>query len=327
MKKIVCFALAMLFALACAASAESTSVSITTGLPASGPAHTMVVQIDNEPGARPQKGIASADIVYEIELYNGGFTRYTAVFNDNIPELVEAVRSARIVNVDIYSEYNGAFVHFGGQKYEGSNVYNYFGAMNIGARWDGITMDGGNSSSSDFYRDRSRKSPNNVICKLSNLYDRTDWSAITCKSPLKFNDYPTVPSAGKDVSSFQIAYKEGYTPSYAWDAASGKYLRYYNGNPFVDGSTNEQVSCDNVIVQSMDYAWYSGESDRPKVTTVGSNRCEYFLGGRHISGYWVRDNLNVNTVYYDNEGNEMRFNPGTTYIEILKAEKSVDILG
>lgn len=327
MKKIVCFALAMLMALAFAASAEGTNVSITTGLPTASAAHTMVVQMDNEPGARPQKGIASADIVYELELYSGGYTRYTAVFNDTIPEMVEAVRSARIVNVDIYSEYNGAFVHFGGQKYEGSSVYDYFSTVNFGARWDGLVMDGGNNGNSDFYRDRSRKAPNNVICKLQSLLSKTDWSTITCTSPLKFNAYPTIPANGQDVTNFQIAYREGYTPSYVWDGATGKYLRYYNGAPYVDGTTNEQVLVDNVVVQSMEYAWYSGESDRPKVTTIGTGRCEYFIGGRHFSGSWRRDSLTANTVYLDDAGNEVLFNPGKTFIEILKTEKTVDILG
>ena len=325
MKKIVCIALALLLALSCAAFAEGASVSITTGLPTTSAPHTMVVQMDNEPGARPQKGIGSADIVYEIELYRGGYTRYTAVFNDTIPEQVEAVRSARIVNADVYMEYNGAFVHFGGQQYAGSSVYDYFNTINVGTRWDGIKMDG--AAGSDFYRDRSRKSPNNVICQLQSLFTKTDWSNLACKSPLKFNAVPTIPAEGDDVTRFQVAYKEGYTPSYAWDATTGKYLRYYNGNPFVDGTTNQQVTCDNVIVQSVEYDWYSGESDRPKVTTVGTNRCEYFIGGRHFSGTWTRNSINDNTVYMDANGNEVLFNPGTTYIEMLKTEKSVDILG
>ena len=163
MKKIVSLILVLMMAASFAAFAEGANTSITTGLPTESAPHTLVVQLDNEPGARPQKGIASADIVYELELYNGGYTRYTAVFNDTIPDLVEAVRSARIVNADIYAEYNGAFVHFGGQKYEGSNVYDYFTTMKFGARYDGIGGD------RDFYRDSSRKAPNNVACKLQNL--------------------------------------------------------------------------------------------------------------------------------------------------------------
>ena len=324
MKKIVCVVLAMMMALACAATAEGANVSITTGRPTDKAAKTMVVQMDNEPGARPQLGIASADIVYEVELYNGGYTRYTAVFNDNVPDLVEAVRSARIVNADIYTEYGGAFVHFGGQKYEGSSVYDYFGSIHVDERWDGIGYDNG-SDTSDFYRDRSRKAPNNVACKLANLVEKTDWTGVTCKSPLKFNAAFTVP-AGNDVTSFRIPYRDSYTPSYVWDAAANRYQRYYNGNAYVDRATNEQVMADNIIVQSVEYAWYSGESDRPKVTTTGSGKCQYFMGGKSFTGTWKRDAITSNTVYLDDAGNEVLFNPGVTFIQFLKTEKDIEIL-
>ena len=95
----------------------------------------------------------------------------------------------------------------------------------------------------------------------------------------------------------------------------------------MDGATNEQVTCDNVIVQSMEYAWYNGESDRPKVTTVGTNKCDYFIGSKHFTGYWVRDSISENTHYFDDNGNEVLFNPGVTFIQILKTEKSVEITG
>ncbi len=324
MKRIVCFVLALALLMACAAMAEGKS--ITTGKDTNEPAHTMVCQMDNEPPARPQVGIGSADIVYETETYNGGYTRYTAVFNDPIPDLIEAIRSARIVHADIYSEYNGAFIHFGGQKYEGSSVYDYFGTINVGKRWDGIGYDNG-SMNSDFYRDRTRRAPNNAVCRLHNLYEKTDWSNITCKSPLRFAETPYVPAAGEQVASFSIPYRNGYEPSYEWDSSIAKYRRLYNGKPFVDGATNEQVTCDNVIVQSMEYAWYNGESDRPKVTTVGTNKCHYFIGGKHFTGYWVRNAISENTTYYDDNGKLVAFNPGVTYIQLLKTEKSVEING
>lgn len=320
MKKIICIVMAMLLAFACAAMAEGSNVSITTGLPTDKQPTVMVCQMDNEPGARPQMGIASADIVYEVELYNGGYTRYTAVFNDTIPELIEAIRSARIVNADIYAEYNGAFVHFGGQKYEGSSVYDYFGTMKIGARYDGINGDG------RFYRDGSRKAPNNVVCQLSKLCEATDWGNITCTSPLKFNAEAATPE-GETVTSFKVPYRDSYSPSYLWNAEAGKYLRFYNGNAYIDGATGEQVTCDNIIVQAVEYAWYGGKSDAPKVTTTGTGRCDYFIGGKHFTGTWKRDSVKENTVYLDDNGNEVLFNPGVTFIQTLKTEKSVEILG
>ena len=321
MKKFFCIILAMTLVLASAAMAEAANVSITTGLPTDKAATTMVVQMDNEPKARPQKGIASADVVYEIELYNGGYTRYTVVFNDTIPEKIEAIRSARIVNADVYAEYNGAFIHFGGQVYANSNVYDYFNKLNVGARYDGI------KGLKEFYRDNSRNAPNNVVCKLQDLFNRTDWASITCKSPLKFNAEYTVPE-GEDVTSFSVNYRDKkYVPSYELDAEAQKYNRFYNGKPYVDGNTSEQVTCDNVIVQSVEYGWYNKNGDAPKVTTVGTGHCDYFIGGKHFTGTWRRDKISENTVYLDDAGNEVLLNPGKTFIQVLKDTKTVDILG
>ena len=329
MKKIVAIALSLLMVLACAASAEGTALSLTTGLPTTQAQEIMVVQMDNEPKARPQKGIASADIVYEVELYNGGYTRYTAVFNDVIPQEVEAIRSARIVNTDIYSEYMGALVHFGARVDPDSNMYDYFNANGFTAELDGNNHNPIKtypSAGGLFYRDSSRAAPNNVVGKLVQLHDLVDWSTLSCRSPLHFNEYPTIPG-GEDVNSFQIAYRDGYTPSYQWNAMEGKYYRFYNGKPYNDGTTGEQVTCDNIIVQHVEYSWFGGKSDAPNVALYGTNACDYFIGGRHFTGYWVRDSIANNTVYYDDAGNEVLFNPGHTFIEILKMEKSIEILG
>ena len=321
----------LMMVLACSAMAEA-GFSLTTGLPTDKAQEIMVVQLDNEPKARPQKGIASADIVYEVELYNGGYTRYTAVFNDQIPELVEAVRSARVVNADIYSEYQGAFVHFGARVEPDSNLYDYLNKHNYTADLDGNNHNGDKSKviykvANMFYRDSGRAAPNNVVGKLQQMHDMVDWSQLSCRSPLKFNEYPTIP-AGEDVNKFQIQYREGsYVPSYQWDASQGKYLRFYNGNPYKDGTTGEQVTCDNIIVQHVRYEWYGGKSEAPHAFLYEGNTCDYFIGGKHFTGTWKRDSISNNTVYLDDAGNEVYFNPGHTYIEILKLEKSIDILG
>ena len=325
MKKTIAWLLALLLALAMTASAESGegSVSITTGLPTDHEARTMVCQMDNEPGARPQKGIGSADVVYEVEIYDGGYTRYTAVFNDTIPEKIEAIRSARIVNAQLCHEYRGAFIHYGGQKYPGSDVYYKMDHMDdFAVRYDGIGGD------RDFYRDKGRKAPNNVVCNLKSLYDRTDWSSQKCRSPLKFAEAFAVPEQGETVTRFSIPYRaKSYVPSYEWDEELKKYLRFYNGKPFVDGETGEQVLVDNVIVQHVEYSWFEGESDRPKVKLRGENKCDYFIGGKHFTGTWKRSRIRNNTVYYDDNGKKVKRNPGTTYIEVLRLEREIEIEG
>ena len=326
MKKTVTWLLALMLIFTFAASAadsKEVSKSITTGLPTDRETRIMVCQIDNEPGARPQKGIGSADIVYEVEIYDGGYTRYTAVFNDTIPEKIEPIRSTRIVQADICYEYRGAFIHYGGQRYPGSDVYYTMehALEEFGPRYDGIGGD------RDFYRDKQRKAPNNVICNLKNLYDRTDWSTMQCRSPLRFSGKFKVPEQGEAVTQFSVPYqKKTYVPSYEWDPELQKYRRFYNNKPFVDGETGEQVLVDNVIVQYVEYSWFDGKSDRPKVKLRGENKCEYFIGGKHFTGTWKRPRIRNNTVYYDANGKKVKLNPGRTFIQILRTEKQAEIL-
>lgn len=324
MKKILVCLMAMILVFTSVSFAEQSQIqdtllavgSITTGMPTDKPDQIMVAQFDNEPGARPQMGIGSADIVYETVLYNGGYTRYTAVFNDTIPEKIEAVRSARMVNVDMYLEYGGAFIHYGGQQHEGSSVYDYFDRVNMQARFDGLT-DGKN-----FYRDNQRSAPNNVVGCLGQMYENTDWTNITCKSPLKFSEFGYTVK-GVPAASFGVKYRSGYEPAYKY--SDGLYYRFYNGSEHKDGLTGEQLTCSNVIIQYVDYAWYDGASDRPIVTTTGTNKCEYFIDGMHFTGYWERASVNDSTVYYDDEGNQVAFKPGKTFIQFVSGSEEITI--
>ncbi len=325
MKKTLTLVLALALTLCSCAFAEqpvltdvpASAASITTGMAKDTPNRIILSQMDNEPGARPQMGIGSADIVYEIETYNGGATRYTAVFNDEIPEQIEAIRSARIVHADVALEYGGCFIHFGGQQHAGSNVYEYFKSVPMQARIDGISDGNGY-----FYRDKSRSAPNNVVCRLQKIYENLDWDSLQVKSPLKFSQEGYT-RQGEPCEVFSIDYNKSYHPGYVFQ--DGRYARTYGGNAFVDGITGEQVYCDNVIVQYVTYSWYGGSSDRPCVTTTGTNKCDYFIDGMHFTGYWQRDAVTENTVYYDDAGNEVLFKPGKTYIQVLKDTKEVTI--
>ena len=60
----------------------------------------IIVTINNHPLARPQSGIADADIIYEM-LAEGNVTRFLALYQSEIPEEVGPVRSARDYFVDM----------------------------------------------------------------------------------------------------------------------------------------------------------------------------------------------------------------------------------
>jgi hypothetical protein len=76
----------------------------------------LAVKIDDTNMAHPQIGLEDADIVY-IEQVEGGLTRLAAIFSSKIPSRVGPVRSARISDIDILSQFGRvAFAYSGAQK-------------------------------------------------------------------------------------------------------------------------------------------------------------------------------------------------------------------
>ena len=76
----------------------------------------LAVKVDDTNAAHPQIGLEDADVVY-IEQVEGGLTRLAAIFSSVIPERVGPVRSARISDIDILSQYGRvAFAYSGAQR-------------------------------------------------------------------------------------------------------------------------------------------------------------------------------------------------------------------
>ena len=324
MKKLISaiLALVLVFSAVALAEGEAVNYSLTTGLPTDKTEQKLIaVQFDNTGKARPQVHMIDADVIYEAEIANGGYTRYTAIFNDTIPELVEAVRSARIMHVDIAIDWGATFVHFGGQQMVGSSIYDYLNSVSLlHSRYDGLT------DTKNFYRDTARVAPYNVICRLGQIYDNIDTTRVSARSPMSFSatDY-TVKGEACNVLRVDYSIDQGYYPSYEYRSDEGLYYRYYNRADQLDG-TGDQYTCSNVIVMQADYSWYDGASDRPIVALTGSNKCDYFIEGRHFTGTWVRNDVGATTTFYDDEGNIVRFKPGKTFVQIIKKAEQLEVV-
>lgn len=73
----------------------------------------LAVKIENTAPAFPQSGLRSADIVY-VEQVEGGETRVMAVFSSRLPSRVGPVRSARISDLHLLSQYGRPAFAFSG---------------------------------------------------------------------------------------------------------------------------------------------------------------------------------------------------------------------
>src|SRR5690625_5077049 len=75
----------------------------------------LAVMVNNHTAARPQTGLVNADIVYEF-LAEGAITRFLAIYQSEIPEVVGPVRSARSYYIETAKAHDAIYIYHGDRK-------------------------------------------------------------------------------------------------------------------------------------------------------------------------------------------------------------------
>jgi hypothetical protein len=106
-------------------AARPAAAAAPTGTPAPTPTPTprpdalrvpIVVQVENSPDARPQRGLAEASILYEYSA-EGGISRFSAVYFHLPSGQVGPVRSARIATILLCGFYDAVLMYSGASDY------------------------------------------------------------------------------------------------------------------------------------------------------------------------------------------------------------------
>jgi hypothetical protein len=285
------------------------NISKTTGLAFTGEYKPVMVVIENSPAARPQTGLQTADVVYEVPV-EGAITRFVCVFSDNVPEEVMPVRSGREVFLHIQHEWNAAFMHYGGSGANSGLQYTFYGNVLHGAIK--IDVDGMAGKWNDYYyRVKGKKAPHNVMGNpllAQKLYDYSP-------EPLGWlfdSNVSYQGDAGTELKLSMCSNDEDFV-SYTYDAANDVYLRFMNGKVFKSKETDKQVSVKNIIVQ---YSTYDSQDVYKVWKMVGSGNADFYIGGKLIKGTWKKDSEETKTIYCDNNGKQIVLKPGNTWIEL-----------
>ena len=118
----------------------------------------ILATINNHPQARPQSGLASADVVYEM-LAEGDVTRFLALFQSEIPESIGPIRSARSYFIDIANGLDTFYIAHGYSP-EAKSMLERKVVENInGMHYDGTF----------FKRSSARKAPHNSYISGENV--------------------------------------------------------------------------------------------------------------------------------------------------------------
>jgi len=289
-------------------------VSYTTGLPYDGEYKPVMVVIGNSPAARPQTGLQTADVVYEVPV-EGSITRFVCVFSDNVPESVMSVRSGRVPFLYIQQEWDAVFMHFGGSGdgKRSAPSYTYYG----NELYDQVKIDVDglyDSDGSKYYaRVEGIRAPHNVEMYPLLAQQLYDYSP----KPLGWLFEENATYEGSDGTQVNLSMCSNYEDfvSYIYDANQDVYLRYMQGETFKSAETGRQVSVKNIIVQ---YSSYTVESDvHYKVWKMtGSGKAVFYIGGVRIEGTWEKASATDPTIYRDADGNQIVLRPGNTWVHI-----------
>ena len=129
-----------------------------TGKPVRSLNRVLAVKIDNIVYARPQTGLARADLVYVLPV-EGGLSRFLAVYSSDYPSVIGPVRSAREDDLELLRQFGRpAFAYSGATAALLPYIHRTARIVDL---YDGIA--------SGYYRDNSRIAPYNLYARTRQL--------------------------------------------------------------------------------------------------------------------------------------------------------------
>lgn len=282
------------------------------------------VVVENTKEARPQWGLTSSDMVFEM-VAEGGVARMLLVYSDisRLPDKIGPTRSARPYFVDITRGFGGAFIHFGGSPM----AYSILNSISI-SRMDGMANDG-----TYFKRDTSRNVESwhtaYTSKDMATTYFTKNDIDLTLdddyKNILSFND-EAVELTGGECNEIKYAISSGYKYTCKYNEDENVYYSSLNGEKFVDSDGNQQsfsniiILYTDVYVDSAQNAKY-GESGRMAIE-LDSGKGVYVSNGTYENITWEKGDATDSFKFYNADGEELKLNIGKTYVGITDSDNA-----
>lgn len=277
----------------------------------------IVVKVANDANARPQAGLARADLVLEIPV-EGGITRYALVFHSEEADRIGPVRSARQSDLHYLDTLRAIIAHVGASEAVARKIRE---AAGRGGFVDVDEL----AQAHAFERITARQAPYNAYTSTARVReaagtrgrDRVDVPSLTFEGVVRGR----VATEAAAASSLVIPYGGAQRVRYEYDAAARAYHRTQGGQRTVDGATNVEVLPENVVIIKTDVSEIAGTADvmgAPSVDfrATGSGPLVVLRDGRRYEGSWSRQGNQLYR-FSDSSGATIALRPGLTWIHIV----------
>jgi hypothetical protein len=281
----------------------------------------IIVQIENNPIARPPSGLNLADLVIEAPV-EGDTTRFMAVFmcRGQVDASVGPVRSVRYFNADLFQQLRGLTLHFGG-------------AGKVMSRLDANRVRRVNGLSTGWYFFRRAgpwAAPHNVYLDVDAVRREMEEGGLTKvadignagRAPFEFDPDVKMPR-GRAVNSIGLTTASFWHFGWTRSDNGDRWLRTDGGAPNFDKLSGERLNARTVIVQVVRQEVLPGELDpggypRRYQFLVDEGTGVLYVDGRGHDVRWSRkEKTDVTTWTYTDSGKPVVLPPGRVWWEIV----------
>lgn len=280
----------------------------------------IAIMIDNdEEASRPHAGLEDAYLLYEMYV-EGSATRIMALYKDATTEKIGPVRSSRHYFLDYALENDAVYVHYGWSPQAQSDIYS-LGVNNINGV---LGSDGG-----IFWRERKfagdyHSAYTNIEKIKKHASDTKKYRLTTEKTSLRRMEQMLDPE-GEPLNEITLPYAGFYTVKYSYDENEKVYKRYLNGSGHIT-QNKVHLGASNLIIQiTSNYNIAGDDKGRQNLQTTGSGSGYYITNGTVRKITWSKNSRSEKTVYKYESGEEIIFNPGQTWIQIVPPNMNLGI--
>jgi hypothetical protein len=273
----------------------------------------LAVKIDDTNPAHPQIGIEDADVVY-IEQVESGLTRLMAIFSSRIPERVGPVRSARISDIDILSQYGNVAFAYSGAQSKLLPIISQANLLDLGAQRQSPTI---------YTTDPARIQPYAMVLRADLLMARIVEKQYEIDSARSVGFiFGDVPKDGKPTDEVVIDWPAA-TYKAQWSESEKRWFLYHNGR--INSAESGIILGPTTLVIQMVSITPSEFGDKfggvtPFSETVGEGKAYVLRNGKRFAGTWTRSDANSGTTFSLLDGEEIKFAPGQVWVALTDRE-------